>query len=289
MGGERAHAVLESCERSSRSRQTDAPRRFVDRSRRTFGACARMRSDPRGRRDRGRRGSTTITKVETGQFLPTLETVWTACGGPRCGPARASYPSTGRRSTTGTRCESRELLLGELHARWQRVPKLLSAGPRAASSIWRLFDPQEPHARGDRARFRPATGRAAPPLERGEGGVPPVIRSVADAGPARAGPRFRGCSSCARHERTGRSRLTRVGSCAMPIRRIRATRSSRSGGRLAGLGPALLWARLDDRPCRDLERRLTQLEASTAPRASANGSRLAAVKPATLIRPRPTT
>ena len=56
-------------------------------------------------------------------------------------------------------------------------------------------------------------------------------------------------------------------------------------------GPAMLWARLDRTEPRLVaaRRRPDQLVARTAARASAKGSRLDGVKPATLIRPWPTT
>ena len=144
-------------------------------------------------------------------------------------------------------------------------------------------------------------------------------RQLGPRGPRRAGRRSPGSSSCARRAPTGRWPATPGGCWRPPTRRIREMRSTRSPERRPG--PARRCSGCDSRgmapaPCsrggRDatapgggrpggaarvsssvsspLGTKATRQEvASTSASASANGSRLADVKPATLIRPLPTT
>ena len=124
---------------------------------------------------------------------------------------------------------------------------------------------------GGRARVRAAQARAADPLERPEGrrdrgGLAAAGRALDTPQPAWRSRRRGGC-------------------CARPTRPTRAMRSRRSPGPRPGPGP------------RSSGRGSTaagptsspRTRRATAPSASANGSRFDEVKPATLIRPWPTT
>ena len=136
-------ASLGPCAPDCRSRRTAAVRRRS--------LAARLPSPARGRRARAgppsperraliRRRS---RRSRTAAFQPTLETC--TCGSPQL-LARiftlARTPQPARQFTTATKSRIAELLLAELHHRWQPTPEVAVRRPARGFVDAALFDPR---------------------------------------------------------------------------------------------------------------------------------------------------
>lgn len=88
--------------------------------------------------------STTISKVETGQFLPTLELYGRLVAALGAELHARPYPSTGPPIHDRHQARMAELLVRSLHARWHVSPEVAVRRPSRGFVDAVLFDPSEP-------------------------------------------------------------------------------------------------------------------------------------------------
>jgi transcriptional regulator with XRE-family HTH domain len=86
--------------------------------------------------------STTITKVEAGQFLPTLELYGRLAAALGADLHARPYPSTGPAIHDRHQVRIAELLLATLHARWQSFPEVAVRRPARGFVDVTMFDPR---------------------------------------------------------------------------------------------------------------------------------------------------
>ena len=238
-----------------------------------------------------------VSRIEAGVIDPTLETYARIAAALGADFAARLYPQSGPAIRDRHQVRMAELVLASAHPRWHGTPEVAVRRPVRGWIDLALHDPV---ARTLVAAELESGLRRIEQLVRWSSEKANALTSSSDVagmerepGPSR---RSRACSSCAGPARTAMSRPPPGASCARPTRRIPAMPSRPSPAPRRGpVRPSCGQGSTRGRPASSMDGRGDEApgvcydEAITAARASANGSRLAEVNPATLIRPLPTT
>ena len=125
-----------------------------------------------------------VAKLEDVGYRPSLEAYVRISAALGADFAARPYPNTGPAIHDRHQVRMAELLIGSLNRRWRLSPEVAVRRP-AGMGRCGARGRTGAHARRDRARIRPATSRADPPLESGEGELASICVRVAGLGTRR--------------------------------------------------------------------------------------------------------